>query len=449
MADAIKIDGLELAGGAAVGQACFSAYLSADQTVPTASTDDVKFDTENYDVRGEFNVGTYSFTAQDAGYYLVHAQVTYKDPAAGILYINVLNGGTSVISSATYVAAASAYVHTVVAHGVIYLDAGDVVKVTTRHTCGVNEDIDSSLDRSRFDISKIASIGITGSPRVHAYKTAGAGDQAIPTGVSTLVTLDAEQYDLFNEFNTATSTFTATEAGYYLLNAQARWNCTVDQARYQMGMYTAGVGAAYAVQSIMSSLAGAKVVWVNAATVYYLEPGDTVCVYAFHDAGVNQNVQTQDGNTFLTISKLDCTGSGGFNSKVSAWRSGALSIPNASDTTLAYDTELFDGKGEFDVATGLFSPSEAGYYMASAQVYYGAAVADQRSAIGFIKNAAWDKMLSQYASTAGQFGQNLSALIYLEPGDTLGVRLWHSFGGAAALIVTDARYNWFTIHRLS
>jgi hypothetical protein len=65
--------------GLAKQSAC-RAYMSANQTIATATWTKVNLDTESFDIQGEFNTSTYRFTAKKAGIYLVSALLVFLNP---------------------------------------------------------------------------------------------------------------------------------------------------------------------------------------------------------------------------------------------------------------------------------------------------------------------------------------------------------------------------------
>ena len=117
-----------------------SAYLSADQENITDSTiTTVQLDTESYDVAGNFDTATYTFTAPQNGYYLITAQVAWKtgtvvaDKIWGAL---LYNGATGI---------ATAYCHSsntgalrVQIHRQTFLESGNTVLLKAYHEAGVN-----------------------------------------------------------------------------------------------------------------------------------------------------------------------------------------------------------------------------------------------------------------------------------------------------------------------
>lgn len=78
-------NGIEITDGGTIHMATqsgFSASLSGNQDIPSAATTTVEFDTEEDDVQGEFNVGTYTFTAAKDGIYLVSASLYFSETIA-------------------------------------------------------------------------------------------------------------------------------------------------------------------------------------------------------------------------------------------------------------------------------------------------------------------------------------------------------------------------------
>ena len=72
-----------------------SAYLSSDQSINSAIYDTIELDTENYDVGGNFNTGTYQFTCPIDGFYLVTAALLFSAPVDQKRYeLSIAIGGS-------------------------------------------------------------------------------------------------------------------------------------------------------------------------------------------------------------------------------------------------------------------------------------------------------------------------------------------------------------------
>ena len=73
----LLVDGQPVAG-TGIQSGCY-ATLTGNQSVGADSTEQIEFDTTNYDLNNEFNTSTYRFTAKQAGYYLISLHHVYSD----------------------------------------------------------------------------------------------------------------------------------------------------------------------------------------------------------------------------------------------------------------------------------------------------------------------------------------------------------------------------------
>ena len=69
----------------------FSAYLSSQQTISSTALTTITFDSERFDLQGDFNTSTYTFTAPVTGKYLLTAnmEVINADGNTGGNYVRV------------------------------------------------------------------------------------------------------------------------------------------------------------------------------------------------------------------------------------------------------------------------------------------------------------------------------------------------------------------------
>ena len=75
----------------------FKAYMSSDQSAPSASTfDTIQFNAENHDIGGNFNTSNHTFTTPVAGVYYFYTSYSYVASASGTggAIISMRAGGT-------------------------------------------------------------------------------------------------------------------------------------------------------------------------------------------------------------------------------------------------------------------------------------------------------------------------------------------------------------------
>lgn len=141
------------------------------------------------------------------------------------------------------------------------------------------------------------------------------------------------------------------------------------------------------------------------------------------------------------------------STKVQATNSLASSIPSGAATTLTYNTETFDLLGEFNAATGVLTPKDAGYYQIGCQAL-SASVAwpvGTRWEVRIFKNgveyAKGDYNVAD-AATTRQRSSRATALVYCNgTTDFIDSRVVHNQGGAVALD-TAPTANYFNATRV-
>ena len=145
------------AAGSVLATAGAYAYRAANQTIATATTTKVAWDTELYDIGGDFDSTTnnrYTVASGEAGKYFV----------TSCLNINVATDGTSVqlflykngqqLVRTKNVTGNSNNLATVALTTVVELAAADYLEVYAHHTKGSNADIGGNVNRNWFIITR-------------------------------------------------------------------------------------------------------------------------------------------------------------------------------------------------------------------------------------------------------------------------------------------------------
>jgi hypothetical protein len=124
--------------------------------------------------------------------------------------------------------------------------------------------------------------------------------QTIATGTNTKVLLPNEYTDSNGEF--ASSTYTATSAGDYLLSAQVYENGeTGTSVQWQVFIYKNGSLFLRGAQTTDYAVA---YTFPISAVVVPLAASDTIELYTFHNKGSNANINFDNKGTFLNIWRL-------------------------------------------------------------------------------------------------------------------------------------------------
>ena len=108
-------------------------------------------------------------------------------------------------------------------------------------------------------------VGAAAAPAFSAYKTT---NQSITTSTSTKITFPTEDYDTNSNF--ASSTFTPTVAGYYLIGAGYNPNGGGTPTRVALLFYKNGaeVKRVFDVSTVCNEAAGSCLVYMNGTTDY-------------------------------------------------------------------------------------------------------------------------------------------------------------------------------------
>jgi len=136
--------------------------------------------------------------------------------------------------------------------------------------------------------------------KVYAYRSGPW--QLIPFGVTTLVQLNAELFDLLAEFSVAVGTynFVPTRAGYYLITAQVYWEISAATGDAYIRLYVNGVSVGDAADFIHA----ARPQMCRITQIRYLTPNDTLDVRVLQNTGAGKQIIAGAPFTFLCIHRL-------------------------------------------------------------------------------------------------------------------------------------------------
>lgn len=149
-------NGIEIVDGGIIHmgmQSGCSAYLSANQNIATGTTTLVEFDREEDDPQNEFNISTYTFTADEDGKYQVSALIKYKEDFDDAKYFEIM-----IKKNDAYYARTLAMVSATAKPGGsislrMPLVATDTIQIWTLHDNGNNRELDATY--CRFSMAKI------------------------------------------------------------------------------------------------------------------------------------------------------------------------------------------------------------------------------------------------------------------------------------------------------
>jgi len=147
---------------------------------------------------------------------------------------------------------------------------------------------------------------------------------------------------------------------------------------------------------------------------------------------VEGDANFSDSNSTVTVAGYMSVN--GFNSRIRATRVIAQTIPNATWTKVEFNTEIYDGIGEYNTSSATFTATNTGYYAVVAAFAAGNAAWESGEIwkIGLFKNGS--QVTEGYvwrSLSAGTWPaySNLSDHIYLEAGNYIDIRVYHNRGG--------------------
>lgn len=193
--------------------------------------------------------------------------------------------------------------------------------------------------------------------------------------VGTTITYSTEDFDVNNCFNPSTGVFIPAEAGYYVIMASINWVSISNTAMIQLRKNTF-------TRVEQHTESGNGKIQSSLHTVVYSNGMDNYSILAWQGTGGSSNISSAEITIYKSpspneecLAKVD----GGVSweqqssSLIKAKRTSNMNIPSGTYTTITYSSEDFDVNSEFNPTTGVFTPSQAGYYAIMATANWDAA----------------------------------------------------------------------------
>ncbi|MBA7597120.1 hypothetical protein ES703_04115 [subsurface metagenome] len=171
-------------------------------------------------------------------------------------------------------------------------------------------DVEEGADEDivRMDVAGVEAFHLSAAGILTLAKQSGAkgyksaADQVIPTGVNTKVVLDAEEYDIQNEFDpVATYRFTVDEAGMYLVTAICGWLNVPGDKRYVTLVRKNG-GALISCSQVIGSVASWPI--ILAVVLSELAVGDFLELFCYQGSGADATLRKGKEQTHLAVQKV-------------------------------------------------------------------------------------------------------------------------------------------------
>lgn len=125
-----------------------------------------------------------------------------------------------------------------------------------------------------------------------------SGDQDDPGAGSAIVQFDTESYDVASNFDTGTSSFTSTIAGYYQVNATIFYEAADLNDNEYVGVAIRKNSSEYSI-SLANAAGGTYDVCASISEIIPLAVGDTLSLYHYTS---DANVDIESGAAYTTMS---------------------------------------------------------------------------------------------------------------------------------------------------
>jgi len=135
-------------------------------------------------------------------------------------------------------------------------------------------------------------------------------------------------------------------------------------------------------------------------------------------------------------------------SHVNVYRNSVQTLAVNAANTLVFNTEEYDVLSEHDVATGIFTALQAGYYHVCAAVHISLPSSSDDIVYIYINVSGRDLRGARTIGSpgGGNYAFMVSGTVYLNAGDTVSIDVYNITGGN---ITTEANQAWMTIDRIA
>lgn len=173
---------------------------------------------------------------------------------------------------------------------------------STKNTAGKTYLMIAGPTAKLIDDIETALAGAGGALGYGAKAYRNSSTQAVPTSSTTKIQLNAEAWDLAGEYDPTTNfRYTATTEGYYLVTFAVFVAAAVADKFYSVFPVKNG-GSGVAQSEVHSS--STSELTVSGAGMVYLDVGDYLELFMFHNAGSNATVNPNEGQTYMTVQRV-------------------------------------------------------------------------------------------------------------------------------------------------
>jgi len=290
--------------------------------------------------------------------------------------------------------------------------------------------------------------------RVVAMTTGRAATQSIPDSTGTLVAFDAAISDTHGAWNTGTSLYTIPVPGWYRITTQVSFAASSTNGR-EVRLRVNGSNIR-TLAYIFDPTASAGT-FLNGATEYLFNAGDTVGIQVFQNSGGALNVGGSVVDNYFSISRISGP------SQIAASETVAMDATlggsnqtgiatNNSFVKVAFSSAVFDTTGSFSSANSRFTAPVSGKYRISSAVLLASAnVLASDYGLYLYKNGASARLFGYRTSAATTINAfNGSTTLQLNAGDYVEIFLYGlGNNSASTLTISGTTANtYFNVERV-
>lgn len=426
------------------------AKRSTVQSIPTATWTAIGFDTEDRDTDSMHDTVTNNtrLTAKTPGLYLVRASVSFAPNAVGSRQIDITKttvGGTvttEAIQEATSESTVGSYFDLTVT-ALVDLAAGDYVEAKAMQTSGgalnvVTSDPFSPVLEAAWVGGAGQTVDERGAPAARVKRTAAFSAGLIPNSSATAIPWDAEDFDTDNihDLTTNTTRLTAKTPGIYQIYGVLQWP-VLGSGFKELLIRKNGVDIAGDDRGNSSSAQLHSV-----STEVYLAAGDYVELIAWQNSGGSATPLAATSHLAMALVATGKT----VTPYALAYKSATQSIPNTTDTIVAFPAETSDNDAIHDVVTNnsRLTARTGGVYVILGWLAYDVNNTGMRDVL-IKKNGTTTLSRVSQMAVSGEISQlNVIAVVELAVGDYVELQVYQN-SGAARTLQSGANLSGFSI----
>ncbi len=425
--------------------------VSGAQSIPSATTTIVNFDTKEQDTSGLVTTGaSWKFSATVTGTYQVEATLNWDGVSGGQRNLIVYKNGAQYKNlDIVLTALADSFIQS--GSATVDLNAGDSIDIRVFQTQGGSVNIATAGPAPDYNffcaflIPQIQGGGAGGS----VISMRASDPTSVITSGADIATWGTIDYDTTASFNASTGEFTVPVSGLYTSLASLNVAGTFsDSGNTILSLFNNGVAVASATRSSETSANGENPA-LN--TTIQCVAGDVLkLVISFN---VNSGLSYANGAdfNFWSLNLNEPATSSSSSSAVVAMSvndAGATATITGGASLVTFTaTPNFDTNASYDTATGLYTAKSQGFYKASAGLNVsGTFSAGNSIALSIAKNGLSINTNYVYPNSTSQGVATVDALLELNAGDTISVLV--ASDATTPIVAANGAVNYFNVNKV-